>query len=325
MKTHRFRSLQSRLNEKRTQAMSQLDRWLHHQWPQDVGPAQPDDARIGVVMASFNTCQVLALSLFSLFRVLSDRRIARVVIVDNGSTDGSRELLQAIAGAGLADVIFNSTQRYHGPALNQGIEHLRRQHVRTDAGRQPIDYIWVLDSDALVLRHDLIDHALARTMECGACLTGEYLRDDLAPGIDGYAHPSSLILQPSVVWRRAIEAFDRGGAPGMAMQQRLVRLGLPRCNFPFMAQNYVLHLGASTLKSIKDYGSTDNAYYQWSKTHHEPHFHGNPFGAQFLEELSGTFEQEGAGGGTEAFIHSLTKGDRIELTSPRNLGDAGRQ
>jgi glycosyltransferase involved in cell wall biosynthesis len=37
------------------------------------------------------------------------------VVVDNGSTDGSRELLNALHAAGLIHLIRNRNKRYHGP------------------------------------------------------------------------------------------------------------------------------------------------------------------------------------------------------------------
>jgi len=54
--------------------------------------------------------------LWSLYRFLGPE-LRSVVFVDNGSSDGSSEILQACARAGLCELILNSTNRYHGPGM----------------------------------------------------------------------------------------------------------------------------------------------------------------------------------------------------------------
>ncbi len=308
-------ALKTLVRDTHSRLMTRKDRIIRTPWPAELKLPSHADARVGVIMASFNTRDLLALSLFALFRILQDKRVVRIVVVDNASTDGSRELLKALADADLVDVIFNEHQHYHGPALNQGVAHLRALHTRKNGEREEIDYIWVLDSDALVLRADVLDAALSAMTSSGACLAGQYLPDELAPGIDGYAHPSSLILDPARVWQRAAGAFDRSGAPAMAMQQRMIRARLARCNFPFMADGYVLHLGGATLRSIWEGGCRENVHYEWAKTRHNPHFHGNPDGAVILEELLAMFEREGAAAGTAAFVDCLATGPRLAMSS----------
>jgi dolichyl-phosphate beta-glucosyltransferase len=60
-------------------------------WPDR--PAAPD--RVAVVTVSYNTCELTALLLWSLRRVLEWEPL-EIVVVDNGSKDGSAELLAKI-------------------------------------------------------------------------------------------------------------------------------------------------------------------------------------------------------------------------------------
>src|SRR5487761_1122984 len=97
-------------------------RWLRRDWPRRPPTARvhcPTALNVAIVTVNYNTAEHLAHLVFSLFRVLGRDQFQRVVVVDNGSTDGSVELLGALADAGLIEVIFNRRQRYHGPALNQ--------------------------------------------------------------------------------------------------------------------------------------------------------------------------------------------------------------
>src|SRR2546428_13181341 len=80
--------------------------------------------RVGIVVANFNTSRLIAHLVFSLYRLLGRSEFAQLVVVDNASTDGSLELLDALHGAALIHLIRNRRQRYHGPALTQAISWL---------------------------------------------------------------------------------------------------------------------------------------------------------------------------------------------------------
>ncbi len=88
----------------------QVDRLRRREWPhrRPLG----EDARVGVCFVSYNTAELTAQLLFSLFRVLGREQLAAVVAVDNASTDGSVELLRAFSRAGHIDLIENREQRY---------------------------------------------------------------------------------------------------------------------------------------------------------------------------------------------------------------------
>src|SRR5919199_6420498 len=89
-------------------------------WPIDLDSARSDRKPVGIVVANFDTRRLIAQLVFSLYRLLGRSEFAQIVVVDNGSTDGSPELLEALHDAHLIHLIRNSGQHYHGPALTQG-------------------------------------------------------------------------------------------------------------------------------------------------------------------------------------------------------------
>jgi hypothetical protein len=59
-------------------------------------------------MVSYNTLAVTAQAVYAVSRTAP----ARLVVVDNATTDGYAELFTALADAGLCEVIANREQRY---------------------------------------------------------------------------------------------------------------------------------------------------------------------------------------------------------------------
>lgn len=86
-----------------------------------VGRVLVVDARgVAVVTVNYNTRGLVALLLWSIYRTLGGQ-VRSVIVVDNGSSDGSRSLLEGCRDAGLCELIANDANRYHGPALNQAM------------------------------------------------------------------------------------------------------------------------------------------------------------------------------------------------------------
>ena len=172
-------------------------------------------------MASFNTRRLTAQLVFSLYRLLGRGEFAQIVVVDNASTDGSRELLDALHEAGLIHLIRNRTQRYHGPALTQGISWLARRQC-TVAAHERLDYVWVLDSDVIVLRPDTVRDALRLFRRSDAAAvgqkTGDPTYDRLLRHNPEMLHPCSLMLDPARIWIDPIPPFLEDGAPPTALQ-----------------------------------------------------------------------------------------------------------
>jgi glycosyltransferase involved in cell wall biosynthesis len=274
-----------------TRARRLYAKWLRRNWPkagQSNYLMKPNKAAIAIV--NCNTALHLSLLLFSLFRILGKDQIARIVVVDNASTDYSSQILKAFGEQGLIDIIFNRKQQYHGPALNQAMKHLARMKRAIGESQNGFDYVWILDSDVIILRRDTFMHA-ARFMEKEqAAMVGEIQHDHALP--EGYAHISSLLIDPEKVWRRSVDPFENSGAPAESLHISLRRHSMKICDFRFRSQNYVLHLGRSTLNTLVEKNEKDNLYYNWALQHSTPHYHGNPNGLLIFEEFRKRFNLE---------------------------------
>jgi hypothetical protein len=241
------------------------------------------------VVANFNTRRLIAHLVFSLYRLLGRDEFSELVIVDNGSTDGSRELLNALHRAKLIHLIRNRTQRYHGPALTQGVSWLVRSRPR-------LEYVWVLDSDVVVLRSDTVRDALAVGRRLDAAMVGQKLGDPADNRLLRHnaemLNPCSLLFDPRRIWRRPIPTFVEDGAPATALQVAADASGLRLVAFPFVEDEYLVHLGRGTLREIARSGDASNRYYEWALEHQEPHFAGQEGAAERYRGFRDRFEAE---------------------------------
>ena len=250
------------------------DKCLRANWPRQRAN-ESERRTVGIVTVNYNTRDHIARLIYSIYRNLPSDRVVRVVVVDNGSTDGSIEFLTALRDAGLIDLIANRKQKYHGPGVNQGIRHLC-ELTRGASPDKIIDYVWVLDSDTVVVRPDVLDRAIDSVRGCRAGLAGEF--ELPIPSLPtGYAHICSLLLDPVLVWRRQVQPMWESGTPAEAMQFSCERLNIRRLDHPFMKDGYVIHLGSGTLKIIRETGINGNRYTRWagSEDRQFQHFHGN--------------------------------------------------
>jgi glycosyltransferase involved in cell wall biosynthesis len=246
-------------------------------------PAEPTSKhaplRVAVITVNYNTRLLIAQLIYSLYARLGKQQL---LVVDNASTDGSRQLLQRLAAAGLCELILNDEQRYHGPALNQAMNHLAEQ----EAARH-IDYVWVLDSDCVVVRPDTLTEATRALQASGGALAGQASANQwhAEETIGLYA----LLFDPRQVWRDPIPPFEDSGEPSLALQLGCARAGLSRIEFPFTRDAYLVHRGRSTLAGIASRGETANKLYDWAVDHHEPHFNAEPDAVDLYEQFQAEF------------------------------------
>ena len=222
--------------------------------------------RPGIVVVSYNTRRLTAQLIYSLYRILRPP-IFHLVVVDNGSTDGSAELLSAVAEAGLCDLIGNPENRYHGPGLNQGMSRLAELDA---SGAVPITAVWLLDSDCVVLRADALSAPRAVMAETGAALVGQRGYD--TSEADELLGLHSLLVDPAQVWRPGIPPFQDHGSPSEALQRSCARAGLVAVDFPYTRGGYIVHVGRGSLRELLAARERTNRHYEWATTHHEPHF-----------------------------------------------------
>ena len=229
-------------------------------------PESSAAGRPGIVVVSYNTRRLTAQLIYSLYRTLRPPAF-HLVVVDNGSADGSAELLSAVAEAGLCDLSRNPENRYHGPGLNQGMSRLAELH---GSGAVPITAVWVLDSDCVVLRPDALSAPCAVMRETGAALVGQRGYD--TSEADELLGLHSLLLDPTQIWRPGIPPFQDHGSPSEALQRSCAQAGLVAVDFPFTRGGYIVHVGRGSLRELLAAGERTNRHYEWATTHHEPHF-----------------------------------------------------
>lgn len=279
--------LTAAVRRRRQAARNRLEHMLRVPWPARSGGSEAGD-RAAIVVVNYDTRVLLSHLIFSLCRILGRDQFTALVVVDNGSRDGSVELLRALHEAGLVHLIANRRQRYHGPALNQALSWLARRQA-TVATAERVDYILVLDSDTLVLRRDAIGDAVAAMRAHGAAVAGEIYQH---PDADPLVQLNSLMLDPTMVWRRRFPPFFDDGDPARALQLAVRAAGLRIEHFPFLHHSYVLHLGCGTLGRIAHAEETDHPLYGWALHHRNPHYTNHPLGSRLHHAVLDAYRSE---------------------------------
>jgi glycosyltransferase involved in cell wall biosynthesis len=260
--------------------------------PDQIGGSRP---RLGIVVANFNTARLISQLLFSLYRILGRSEFTVVVVVDNGSTDGSRQILESLAAAQLIQLVANADQQYHGPALNQGISWLADRQESADPADQ-IRYVWTLDSDVVVLRRDTARDALGAFEGTGAAAVGQIQDNSMTRRAmrnnPSMLSPFSLILDPVQIWQRSIPPFLDDGSPAAGMQVAADADGLRLVSFPFVERGYLIHLGRGTLQAIAESGDTTNRYYEWAAGHNEPYYMGQEGAPSMYQRFCEVFDEK---------------------------------
>jgi hypothetical protein len=264
-------------------------------WPRTHDQGDRSAPRLGIVVVNFNTARLISQLLFSLYRILGRSEFAIVVVVDNGSTDGSRQILESLAEARLIQLVANADQQYHGPGLNQGISWLADRQAAADPANR-IRYVWSLDSDVVVLRPDTARDALAEFEGTGAAAVGQIQDNPLTRRAlrknPSMLSPFSLILDPVQLWQPSIPPFLEDGSPGAGMQVVADADGLRLVSFPFVEAGYLIHLGRGTLRAVAESRDTTNRYYAWAAGHNEPYYMGQEGAASAYQRFCEVFDEE---------------------------------
>jgi glycosyltransferase involved in cell wall biosynthesis len=249
-------------------------------WP---GAPEASRQRVAVVSVSYNTRELTGFLLWSLRRIVTWPAL-EIVIVDNGSRDGSAELLAEAGRAGVCALLANDVNRQHGPGLNQGISWLASR-----PGLLPA-WIWILDSDVIAARPDVLSAALAAAQGESASLVGEPQWDPWHQ-IERFGL-YSLLLDPALVWRPGIGPFSDGGDPAFDLLSSAERSRLRPAAFPFTAEGYAIHRGRGSLAAVFEAGDRSHPLYDWAIEHHDPHFGEVPGADQRYKALLRAFRTE---------------------------------
>jgi hypothetical protein len=264
-------------------------------WPRTQALIEGSPPRLGIVVVNFNTARLISQLLFSLYRIVGRSEFSTIVVVDNGSTDGSRQILESLVAAQLIQLVANADQQYHGPALNQGISWLAERQESADPADQ-IQYVWTLDSDVVVLRRDTARDALGAFEGTGAAAVGQSQDHPVTKRAvrnnPSMLAPFSLILDPVQIWQPSIPPFLEHGAPASGMQVAADADGLRLVSFPFVEDGYLIHLGRGTLQSIAKSRDTTNRYYRWAVGHNEPYYMGQEGAPSMYQRFCEVFDEE---------------------------------
>jgi glycosyltransferase involved in cell wall biosynthesis len=227
----------------------------------------PEDGRrvdVCVVTVSYNTLELTALLLWSLHRVL-DWPVGEILVIDNGSTDGSRELLAEAAQAGLCTLISNDRNSGHGPGLNEAMDRLRqRTHLP--------DRVWILDSDCVIARGDVLSAVFASPTTDGATIIGEAHWD---PWHERHRFELySLLIDATWLLHANDVPFTDDGDPAITLLDAAEAAGVAMAEFPFTAEHFLIHRGRGSLAAVANADDQQHPLYRWAVDHHEPHFGG---------------------------------------------------
>jgi len=263
--------------------------WRRTPWP--AGGEMREPPTVAVVTVSYNTAELTSHLLYSLFRVLEPGSLERVVVVDNNSDDESPVLLSALRDRGLIDLVRNRRLTYHGPGLNRGVSHLAGLQ-RT--GRANTGLVWVLDSDVIVLRPQVLSDARRALVSNGAALAGEIGPEEPALLPMGCFYLSSMLVDPRRAWRRGIRPFWEHGSPSAGMQLSLRDRRERLTEFPFYRDRYLLHLGQGTIDRLVQRNERSNRYYGWATRprSYTYHYSGNPDGARQYDAFLRRFQAD---------------------------------
>jgi glycosyltransferase involved in cell wall biosynthesis len=249
-------------------------------WPEAPGTSE---GGVAILTVSYNTRELTAFLLWSLRRVLQYPDI-EVVVIDNASDDGSAELLAEAEEGGLCVLLANGRNREHGPALTQGMSWLAG---RTTA---PAKWIWVLDSDVVVSRPDALSAAIDAADGVAAGFVGEshWDRWHQVDRFESY----SLLFRPDQIWKPGVQPFVEGGDPSFDLINSVAELGIRTAQFPFTADNYLIHRGRSSLAAVVEREDSSHPLYDWALEHHQPHFGGIGGAEQRYQSLIRSFRKE---------------------------------
>lgn len=258
----------------------------NHPWPTATGGTDPikTPETTATVTVNYNTKSLVTQLIWTIFDALGGDGFAKILVVDNHSSDGSQDLLQALADDGLIDFRANDQNTDHGPALNQAFDELSR--AQQSGIDRAIHAIWVLDSDCVVLRPDVLAHATSVMTDTGAAIVGQPVWDEWNHGTFGL---HSLLIDSAQVWRNPIVPFEEDGEPSRRLQESCIAAGLTMTPFGFTAGKHIVHLGRGTLAQIAENKLQDNRYFAWAEKHSAPHYAAVPDGERAYAGVQARF------------------------------------
>ena len=153
-------------------------------------PADDSHPTYSILMVAHN---VPAMTRLSTLQTLRHSRDARLIVVDNASSDGTEEWLKLLAQRGDIHLITSKTNLGHGPALE-----LARRAVRSP-------YIVTLDNDAFPVSDEWLQRLRERITGPVKLAGIRHYRD--------YIHPSCLMVERQTLDDLGLTFLDEKGRP----------------------------------------------------------------------------------------------------------------
>ncbi len=243
-----------------------------------ASPAEPFDgeARVALLCVSFNTRELSKLMLLTLADQPWAARLSRLVVVDNSSSDGSRQLLAELARASRVELVDNRGPTSHGYGLRLGTDYILQSEARLPRERRS-NVLLVVDSDVVFLRADTLDAVTSALAAPRAGALGE-LQFDLG---EPYAHPCCLFVRVDALADPRVWPFVDHGAPALWLQRSLRCAGRQVVDFPLRSEEHVVHRGRASIAAVNRLGLRD----PYQNVRDDAHFHGNPRGAELWSQL----------------------------------------
>ena len=255
-----------------------------YSWPDNKKQSKSSQTT-AIVVINYNTKQLIIQLIWSLYNFLKPADFVKLMIVDNDSSDGSQQVLRKLSEEKMISYIENKKNLYHGPALNQAFDALSK--AQQDKGSQ-VNAIWVLDSDCVILKPDTLVVAIKIMNENQAALVGQPVVDKWNNGAFGL---HSLLVDPQQIWKDPIAPFEEHGQPSQHLQESRIQARLKVAPFNFTSEDYVIHLGRSTLAAIVNKKEKENRYFEWATKNSVPHFAGEPNAKENYEAFQKKFYQ----------------------------------
>jgi glycosyltransferase involved in cell wall biosynthesis len=210
-----------------------------------LGPTVDD---ITVLIVNYKTPELTRRAVETMLRQYEQ---VPVVLIDNGSHDSSTRLVHDFASRhGNVSAVINESNRYHGPAMHQGITIAQTK------------YVFTLDSDCEVIRGGFLEEMLDHFVEDLVYAVGELRYKNrfgytyeyaTSTRIDGdaqpsqrrripYAHPYAMLLDRSKYQR--LDPFIHHGAPCIKNMRAAKKAGYRVLHYP--VGSFVIHHAEGT-------------------------------------------------------------------------------
>jgi len=241
------------------------------------------DARISVLTVSYNTLRLTKLMLLTLAESWCFPGLKYVVIVDNGSKDGSAQFLRRLAvGCKCVRLVEHRWPSSHASGLRCGMQFIGNLETALPENERT-NLCLIVDSDVIFLATDLFRRMVETLVGSDAGLVGE-VQWDVG---EAYVHPCCMLLRRACYEDDRVFPFINHGAPALWLERSMKKAGMKIANFPVLSESLVVHRGRGTVDALPRFAPLSS---YGSGRYYGAHFHGNKNGRQLWMHTESRFE-----------------------------------